>query len=627
MHEAAGTNTVVDLAFGRTDDFFDGCEVVVTQDVVNQRVAAVPLEVRSAAAAWIDGRLVQWSSTQNAHGTRGTLASAYGLDDRPGARDHPRRGRRVRRQDGRLPRGGAARLAEPAGRPAGAVDRDPQREHGRPRPRARPAPDDRDRRPARRHRGGVPPHRAPGVRRLRRVRSDPPVPHPDDGAGHLRDPEGGVQQQGRHHQHHAHHRLPRGRAGPRPPPPSSAPWTSSPPRSAWTPPRCGARTSSRATRSRSPASPTPPTTSATTSAPSTSPSTRPATRTCAPSRPGAARPARPCSSASACRSTSRSPPGPRRARSSPRSRCTTTGRPPSTRAARRTGRATSPPSPPSPATSSASRWSASTWCGATPTSWSAARARWARARSSSAAPPCTRRRWASSSGRARWPPTPSRPTPTTSCSTRPTVASTWPARRPSGAPGPSCRWRRATTATRWRWSPTSRRRRPPSPSAATWRWSTSTPRPAASSWCATSRSTTPAASSTRCSPTGSATAASPRAPPRRSSRRSATTRTATPSPRTWPTTPRSPPPSCPSFELVAMETPTDVNPLGVKGIGEAGTIGVHARGAVGGGRRAVAPRRAPRRHAGQPRASVAGGAGGHRVTPTDRGRGPGAPLR
>jgi carbon-monoxide dehydrogenase large subunit len=29
----------------------------------------------------------------------------------------------------------------------------------------------------------------------------------------------------------------------------------------------------------------------------------------------------------------------------------------------------------------------------------------------------------------------------------------------------------------------------------------------------------------------------------------------------------------PSFELVAMETPTSLNPLGVKGIGEAGTIG------------------------------------------------------
>jgi carbon-monoxide dehydrogenase large subunit len=32
-------------------------------------------------------------------------------------------------------------------------------------------------------------------------------------------------------------------------------------------------------------------------------------------------------------------------------------------------------------------------------------------------------------------------------------------------------------------------------------------------------------------------------------------------------------PDLPSFELVASETPTDLNPLGVKGIGEAGTIG------------------------------------------------------
>ncbi len=79
IHEAAGTNVIVDLAFGRTDDLFDGCEVVVTQEVVNQRVAAVPLESRAAAAAWVDGRLVQWSSTQHAHGVRDKLVEVYGL--------------------------------------------------------------------------------------------------------------------------------------------------------------------------------------------------------------------------------------------------------------------------------------------------------------------------------------------------------------------------------------------------------------------------------------------------------------------------------------------------------------------------------------------------------------------
>jgi carbon-monoxide dehydrogenase large subunit len=58
-----------------------GCEVVVRQRIVNQRLAAAPLEGRSSAAAWVDGRLVLWCSTQNAHGLRHALASAYGLDE------------------------------------------------------------------------------------------------------------------------------------------------------------------------------------------------------------------------------------------------------------------------------------------------------------------------------------------------------------------------------------------------------------------------------------------------------------------------------------------------------------------------------------------------------------------
>ena len=65
----AGTNCALELAFGRSDDLFDGCEVVVTQRIVNQRVAAAPLETRGAAAAWgDDGRLHFWISTQHAHG-------------------------------------------------------------------------------------------------------------------------------------------------------------------------------------------------------------------------------------------------------------------------------------------------------------------------------------------------------------------------------------------------------------------------------------------------------------------------------------------------------------------------------------------------------------------------------
>ncbi len=81
LHPAAGTNVVVDLVYGEADpDLFAGCEVVVREDIVNQRLAAVPLESRAGAAAWVEGRLWQWSSTQHAHGVRDALARAYDLD-------------------------------------------------------------------------------------------------------------------------------------------------------------------------------------------------------------------------------------------------------------------------------------------------------------------------------------------------------------------------------------------------------------------------------------------------------------------------------------------------------------------------------------------------------------------
>ncbi len=80
LHPAAGTNVVLDLAFGQDADLFDGCEVVVREELVNQRLAAVPLECRAGAAAWVDGRLWHWSSTQHAHGVRDALVQLYGLD-------------------------------------------------------------------------------------------------------------------------------------------------------------------------------------------------------------------------------------------------------------------------------------------------------------------------------------------------------------------------------------------------------------------------------------------------------------------------------------------------------------------------------------------------------------------
>ena len=78
----AGTNTCMDSTMmgipAATDDLFDGCEVVVSQRLVNQRLAACPIEVRSAAVAWTeDGRLVQWATSQIPHMLQGVLTQVY----------------------------------------------------------------------------------------------------------------------------------------------------------------------------------------------------------------------------------------------------------------------------------------------------------------------------------------------------------------------------------------------------------------------------------------------------------------------------------------------------------------------------------------------------------------------
>jgi aerobic carbon-monoxide dehydrogenase large subunit len=63
----AGSNVCVTGARPIGDDsIFDGCEVIVEGDVVNQRVAALPMEGRATAAVFKDGKLTVWTSTQNA---------------------------------------------------------------------------------------------------------------------------------------------------------------------------------------------------------------------------------------------------------------------------------------------------------------------------------------------------------------------------------------------------------------------------------------------------------------------------------------------------------------------------------------------------------------------------------
>ncbi len=83
LFEAAGTNVAGELGNESSlqPDLFDGCEVVVSRTIVNQRVAPAPMETRAAAAAWsTDGRLTAWIPNQGAQGTRAELAELLGLD-------------------------------------------------------------------------------------------------------------------------------------------------------------------------------------------------------------------------------------------------------------------------------------------------------------------------------------------------------------------------------------------------------------------------------------------------------------------------------------------------------------------------------------------------------------------
>jgi carbon-monoxide dehydrogenase large subunit len=83
LFPAAGTNTVITFGDAASHDpkLFDDCEVVVSQTIVNQRVAAAPMETRAAAAVWTDdGRLTTWIPNQGAQGTKAALAGLLGIE-------------------------------------------------------------------------------------------------------------------------------------------------------------------------------------------------------------------------------------------------------------------------------------------------------------------------------------------------------------------------------------------------------------------------------------------------------------------------------------------------------------------------------------------------------------------
>jgi aerobic carbon-monoxide dehydrogenase large subunit len=77
----AGTNVCARKPVDHDEQLFDGCEVVVSGRLVSQRLAASPLEPRACAAlVGDDGRLTLRTSTQTPHQDRDGLAMVLGLD-------------------------------------------------------------------------------------------------------------------------------------------------------------------------------------------------------------------------------------------------------------------------------------------------------------------------------------------------------------------------------------------------------------------------------------------------------------------------------------------------------------------------------------------------------------------
>jgi carbon-monoxide dehydrogenase large subunit len=78
----AGTNVAARTQpSAHADDLFDGCEVTVSDTLVSQRMAPCPLEPRSIAAKFEDGKLTAWLCTQTPHQDRHILGLMLGMDD------------------------------------------------------------------------------------------------------------------------------------------------------------------------------------------------------------------------------------------------------------------------------------------------------------------------------------------------------------------------------------------------------------------------------------------------------------------------------------------------------------------------------------------------------------------
>jgi len=81
VHPALAGNIAGALPIAPAEIDFAECDVVAEQVVINNRIAGAPIEGRSALADWTGDRLLCWSSTQGAGVVLNNIIDIYGVDE------------------------------------------------------------------------------------------------------------------------------------------------------------------------------------------------------------------------------------------------------------------------------------------------------------------------------------------------------------------------------------------------------------------------------------------------------------------------------------------------------------------------------------------------------------------
>jgi carbon-monoxide dehydrogenase large subunit len=80
LFEPAGSNTCLRIPGAGEEDFFAGCDIVITGSNESPRLLALPIEPRSTVAEFEDGKLTIRLSTQTPHQDKAGIAATLGLE-------------------------------------------------------------------------------------------------------------------------------------------------------------------------------------------------------------------------------------------------------------------------------------------------------------------------------------------------------------------------------------------------------------------------------------------------------------------------------------------------------------------------------------------------------------------